>query len=84
MNDLPVIYVDRVWILNAVIDYLLLLTTAQLIGATRHRWRLVAAALFGGGYAVAVFVFPVAALVEIRQVEKNIPDFCSQSTPGML
>ena len=63
---MPVIYVDRVWILNAVIDYLLLLTTAQLIGAIRHRWRLVAAALFGGGYAVAVFVFPMLQAIVFR------------------
>ena len=66
VNDLPVIYVDRVWILNAVIDYLLLLTTAQLIGATRHRWRLGAAALLGGGYAVAVFAIPVLQAIPFR------------------
>lgn len=55
---MPTIYLDRVFLLNAVIDYLILLTTAQLIGAARQRWKLGIAAALGGGYAAAVFVVP--------------------------
>lgn len=60
------IYVDRVFLLNAVIDYLLLRTTAQLIGAYHYRWRLTIAALLGGVYAVAVFAVPVLQAVIFR------------------
>ena len=58
VRALPTIYLDRVFLLNAVIDYLILLTTAQLIGAARQRWKLGIAAALGGGYAAAVFVVP--------------------------
>ena len=50
------VYIDRVFVLNAAVDYLLLLTTAQLMGAPLHRWRLGIAAGVGGIYAIAVFV----------------------------
>ena len=52
---MTVVYIDRVFVLNTVVDYLLLLTTAQLMGAPLRRWRLGIAAVLGGSYAAAVF-----------------------------
>ena len=49
---------DRVFVLNAAVDYLLLLTTAQLMGAALKRCRLGIAAGMGGAYAAAVFAEP--------------------------
>lgn len=52
-----VVYIDSVFFLNAVIDYLLCLVTARLSGVSLRRWRYALAALAGGTYAAAVF-FP--------------------------
>lgn len=53
---MTVVYIDRVWALNAAVDYLLLLGTARLSGLPLRRgWLLLWAAL-GGGYAAAVFL----------------------------
>lgn len=52
------VYIDRVFVLNASVDYLLLLTTAQLMGIPLHRWRFGIAAGFGGAYAVCIFAVP--------------------------
>ncbi len=49
------VYIDSVFFLNAAVDYLLLLTTAQLMGCTLHRWQFLLSALLGGIYAAAVF-----------------------------
>ncbi len=54
---MTVIYIDKVFVFNTVIDYLLLLCTARLAGAALHRCRLLFCAAVGGMYAVAVF-FP--------------------------
>jgi len=51
-----VVYVDSVFCLNGLVDYLLLLSAAQLAGAPMHRLRFFLAAMLGGGYAVAVFL----------------------------
>lgn len=51
-----VIYVDTLFLLNAVIDYLLLLASARLAGEPLHRRRFALGALLGGGYAVALFL----------------------------
>lgn len=51
-----VIYLDKVFFLNSVIDYFLLLTTARLCGASLHRLRLLTCSLFGGLYATIVFL----------------------------
>ena len=50
------VYIDRLFLLNALADYLLLLTTARLAGVPLRRGRLALCALLGGGYAVAVFL----------------------------
>lgn len=51
-----VIYVDTLFLLNAVIDYLLLLASAKLAGEPLCRVRFGLGALLGGGYAVALFL----------------------------
>ena len=50
------VYVDSVFILNGVMDYLLLLVTARLAGIPLRRRRYLLAALAGAAYAVAVFL----------------------------
>ena len=60
------VYIDSVFFLNAAVDYLLLLTTAQLIGAELRRYRFALAAVFGGVYAVATFVLLWLQLPPIR------------------
>jgi len=53
---LTVIYIDTLFLLNALVDYLLLLASARLAGEELHRIRLALAAVLGGGYAAAVFL----------------------------
>lgn len=50
------IYIDTLFLLNAVIDYLLLLCSARLAGEPLARLRFALGALVGGGYAVALFL----------------------------
>ena len=53
---MTVIYIDRVFLLNGIVDYLLLLSTAGLAGVPFRRRRLLLCAVGGGLYAVAVFL----------------------------
>ena len=53
---MTVIYVDTLFLLNAIVDYLLLLGAARLAGEPLRRMRFLAGALLGGGYAVALFL----------------------------
>ena len=56
VKRMTVVYLDRVWVLNTAVDYLLLLGTARLSGLPLRRgWLLLWAAL-GGVYAAAVFL----------------------------
>lgn len=50
------VYVDSVFVLNAVMDYLLVLAAGRLAGVPLRRGRYILAALAGGAYAVAVFL----------------------------
>lgn len=50
------VYVDSVFVLNALMDYLLLLCTGRLAGVPLRRGRYALAAALGGAYAVAVFL----------------------------
>ena len=50
------IYVDRVFLLNLAVDYLLLLAAARLAGTPLRRLRFVLCAAGGGLYAAAVFL----------------------------
>ena len=52
---MTVIYVDTLFLLNAMVDYLLLLAAARLAGEPLARLRFLLGALLGGGYAVAIF-----------------------------
>lgn len=53
---MTVIYVDTLFFLNAIIDYLLLLASARLAGEPLHRLRYGLGASIGGLYAVGLFV----------------------------
>jgi stage II sporulation protein GA (sporulation sigma-E factor processing peptidase) len=59
---MTVIYIDRVFLLNAVVDYVLLLCAAQLAGIGLHRWRLALCAGLGGLYAALTFLPALPAL----------------------
>lgn len=53
---MTVVYLDSVFLLNGVMDYLLFLTAATLAGVPLRRKRYVFAALLGAAYAAAVFL----------------------------
>ena len=53
---MTVVYIDSVFVLNTVMDYLLLLSAARLAGLPLRRKRYLLAALAGGAYAAAVFL----------------------------
>lgn len=51
--QLTVVYLDSLFLLNAVMDYLLLLCSARLAGEELHRLRMAAGGVLGGVYAAA-------------------------------
>ncbi len=53
---MTVIYVDTLFLLNALVDYLLLLGAARLAGERLRRLRFALGAALGGGYAAAIFL----------------------------
>ena len=53
---MTVIYVDTLFLLNALVDYLLLLAAARLAGEPLRRVRFALGAALGGLYAVAIFL----------------------------
>ena len=53
---MTVIYVDTLFLLNAMVDYLLLLAAARLAGEPLARLRFLLGAVLGGLYAVAIFL----------------------------
>jgi stage II sporulation protein GA (sporulation sigma-E factor processing peptidase) len=59
---MAVVYVDSVFVLNTLMDYLILTAAAGLSGRSVGRRRCLLAAAFGGIYAVAVFL-PGCALL---------------------
>lgn len=52
-------YIDRLFFINAVVDYLLLLTTAQLMGLPLRRGRYIIVSIVGGLYSAAAMAFPL-------------------------
>ena len=62
-----VIYADSVFVLNALIDYLLLHGCTRLSGARGSRARLLGAAVFGGLYAVG-YVIPQCGILRTAAV----------------
>lgn len=61
---MTVIYIDRVFVLNLALDYLLLLICARLAGTPLRRLRFLLCAAGGALYAAAVFLPGCAALGE--------------------
>ena len=55
-SAVTVIYVDTLFLLNALVDYLLLLAAARLAGERLRRGRFALGAVLGGLYAVAIFL----------------------------
>ena len=53
---MTVVYLDRVAVLNLLVDYLLLLATATLAGTPLRRLRFGVCAALGALYAVLVFI----------------------------
>ena len=53
---MTVIYIDSLFLLNLVVNYLLLLCTARVAGEALHRLRFALAAALGAFYACAVFL----------------------------
>lgn len=53
---MEVVYIDSVFVLNSLLDYLLLLCTARLAGIPLRRGRYWFGALLGGVYAAAAFL----------------------------
>ena len=45
------VYIDSLFLLDCVVDYLLLLLTGKVTGSPLRRWRLLLAAALGGGYS---------------------------------
>lgn len=52
------IYIDSLFLLDFIVDYLLLLLTGKLTGSPLVRWRLLLAAALGGAYTVACVLAP--------------------------
>ena len=63
---MTVAYLDRVFFLNTIVDYLLLLTTAALAGTPMRRGRFALFAAIGGLYAVGTFLLPLLGAPFIR------------------
>lgn len=53
---MTVVYIDEVFLLNALVDYLLLLSAARLTGEPLFRGRMAIAALLGGLYAALSYL----------------------------
>lgn len=56
---MQIIYLDTLFLLNAMVDYLLLLASARVAGEPLARLRFFLAALLGGAYAVAILLLPL-------------------------
>lgn len=74
---MTVVYLDSVFFLNAMVDYLLLLTTAALAGTSLRRGRFVFAAVIGGFYAVGTFLLPVLGTPFLRLLSGIIITGCA-------
>lgn len=58
MKGMDIIYADLLFLLNFVIDYLLLLATGRICSLPLRRGRLALGAMLGGVYAVAAVLWP--------------------------
>ena len=81
------VYIDRVFVLNLAVDYLLLLTTACVGGAVRRRGRCALCAALGALYAVGVFLLPLlnAPLLRLAAgLAMALLAFCREGKPLRL
>lgn len=53
---MTVVYVDSVFFLNLILNFLLLSATARLSGTRMRRWRMILGSVLGALYAVAVYL----------------------------
>ena len=60
---MTVIYADTLFLLNALVDYLLLLASARVAGEPLRRLRFAAGGVLGGAYAVSLFLPAGAFLI---------------------
>ncbi len=60
-----VVYIDSLFVINLIINYLLLLATAKLCALAAKRWRLALGACVGALYAVAAFLPHMDALTSL-------------------
>lgn len=65
---MDVIYIDRLFFLNLILDYLLLLCSARVCGVRLRRKRYFLAALFGAGFASAS-IFPALEFLLLTPVK---------------
>lgn len=65
---MDVIYIDRLFALNLLLDYLLALCTARICGVRLRRWRYLGAAALGAVYAAAS-VFPALGFLTTAPVK---------------
>lgn len=59
---MTVVYLDKVFFINALIDYFLLLAAVKLGGVSIQRFRLAICSFFGGLYSIMVFLPPFSLL----------------------
>ena len=76
---MTVVYLDSVFTLNTLMDYLLCLATARLAGIPLRRGRYLLAALAGGAYAAAVFWGPCWAAPSRWSTGFSIPMWTPRS-----
>ena len=62
LEAMEVVYLDELFAVNALTDWLLLLLAAEAAGLSPRRGRLLLSALLGGGYAVLAAVMPGSVL----------------------
>lgn len=60
--DRPVVYADVTFLVNFIMDYIILWSTARLTGSNRSSWRLAGVAVLGGLYGVGN-LFPSLSLL---------------------
>lgn len=84
---MTVVYLDSVFFLNMIVDYLLLLTTASLAGTPMRRVRFALFAALGGLYAVGTFLLPMLGTPFLRLLAGVViafPTFLSEPRPWRL
>ena len=65
---MDIIYIDRLFFLNFILDYLLLLCSARVCGVKLRRGRYLLGALFGAGFAAAS-IFPDLSFLSLSPVK---------------